>query len=177
MTQLPPEAIAALERGNLIEAIKIVRERTGMDLKSSKEAVERHVHSGGGAAGAPAGWQEGDWGRGGGDAVAVAETGSGMPGNGAAAVPAAALAALARGQKVEAVRLTREATGLGLAAAKQLVEAHPNPAAGDFGHRPSSAAMNPMAEPGRVSGGGSAWLPVIVVLLIAAAAWWYFRGA
>ena len=176
MTQLPPEAIAALEHGHLIEAIKIVRDRTGMDLKLSKEAVEHYANSGALATSARADWQEGDWGRGGGDAVAVAETGSGMPGNGAAAVPAAALAALARGQKVEAVRLTREATGLGLAAAKQLVEAHPNPAAGDFGHRPSSAAMNPMAEPGRVSGGGSAWLPVIVVLLIAAAAWWYFKG-
>ena len=172
MTGLPPEAIAALERGNLIEAIKIVRERTGMDLKSSKEAVERHVHSGGGAAGAPAGWQEGDWGRG----ESAAGPG-GMHGNGPAAVPAAALAALARGQKVEAVRLTREATGLGLAEAKQLVEAHRNPAAGDFGHLSPSLPMDPMAEPGRVSGGGLAWLPVAVVLLLAALAWWYFKGA
>lgn len=173
MTQLPPEAIAALERGNLIEAIKIVRDRTGMDLKSSKEAVERYAHSGAVATSAPADWQEGDWGRG----EAAAETGSGMQGNGPAAVPAAALAALARGQKVEAVRLTREATGLGLAEAKQLVEAHQNPAAGDFGHLPSSPAANPMAEPGRVTGGGFRWLPVIVVLLIAAAAWSYFKGA
>jgi ribosomal protein L7/L12 len=172
MTGLPPEAIAALERGNLIEAIKIVRERTGMDLKSSKEAVERHVHSGGGAAGAPAGWQEGDWGRG-----ENAAGPGGMHGNGPAAVPAAALAALARGQKVEAVRLTREATGLGLAEAKQLVEAHRNPAAGDFGHLSPSLPMDPMAEPGRVSGGGLAWLPVAVVLLLAALAWWYFKGA
>lgn len=172
MTQLPPEAIAALERGNLIEAIKIVRERTGMDLKSSKEAVERYANSGAVATGAPADWQEGDWGRG----DAGGETG-GMQGNGPAAVPAAALAALARGQKVEAVRLTREATGLGLAEAKQLVEAHQNPAAGDFGHLPSSPAANPMAEPGRVTGGGFKWLPVIVVLLIAAAAWSYFKGA
>ncbi|RZI77610.1 MAG: hypothetical protein EOP80_04275 [Variovorax sp.] len=172
MTQLPPEAIAALERGNLIEAIKIVRERTGMDLKSSKEAVERHANGGAGAAGAPSTWQEGDWGR---DATG-AGTG-GMHGNGPAAVPAAALAALARGQKVEAVRLTREATGLGLAEAKQLVEAHQNPAFGDFGHLPSSVPSDPMAEPGRVSGGGLTWLPVVIVLLLAAFAWWYFRGA
>lgn len=173
MTQLPPEAIAALERGNLIEAIKIVRDRTGMDLKSSKEAVEHYANGGALATSARADWQEGDWGR----DEAVADTGSGMQGNCTAVVPAAALAALARGQKVEAVRLTREATGLGLAAAKQLVEAHQNPAAGDFGHRPSSAAVNPMAEPGRVSGGGFKWLPVIVALLIAAAAWSYFKGA
>ncbi len=173
MTRLPPEAIAALERGNLIEAIKIVRERTGMDLKSSKEAVEHHANSGGGAAGAPAGWQEGDWGRG----ETAAGTG-GMHGNGPAAVPAAALAALARGQKVEAVRLTREATGLGLAEAKQLVEAHRNPAAGDFGHLSPSPTPDPMAEPGRVPGGGLTWLPVVVVLLLLAAlAWSYFKGA
>ncbi|MNT78234.1 hypothetical protein D3C72_2174490 [compost metagenome] len=75
------------------------------------------------------------------------------------------------------MRLTREVTGLGLAEAKQLVEAHQNPAAGDFGHLPSSPAANPMAEPGRVTGGGFKWLPVIVVLLIAAAAWSYFKGA
>ena len=31
MTQLPLEAIAALERGKLIEAIKITRDQTGMD--------------------------------------------------------------------------------------------------------------------------------------------------
>ena len=35
MTQLPLEAIAALERGKLIEAIKITRDQTGMDLKLS----------------------------------------------------------------------------------------------------------------------------------------------
>jgi len=177
MTQLPPEAIAALERGNLIEAIKIVRDRTGMDLRSSKEAVEHYANSGALATNARADLQEGDWGRDGDADEAVAQTGSGMPVTGAAAVPAAALAALARGQKVEAVRLTREATGLGLAAAKQLVEAHQNASASDFGQLPSSAALNPMAEPGRVSGGGFEWLPVIVVLLIAAVAWWYFKGA
>lgn len=127
MSQLPPEAIAALERGNLIEAIKIVRDRTGMDLKSSKEAVEHYANSGALAPSARADWQEDDWGR-------------------------------------------------DEAAAKQLVEAHQNAAASDFGQQPSSAAMNPMAEPGRVSSGGFEWLPVIVVLLIAAAAWWYFKG-
>lgn len=45
MTQLTLEAIAALERGNLIEAIKITRDHTGMDLKLSKEAVERYANS------------------------------------------------------------------------------------------------------------------------------------
>jgi ribosomal protein L7/L12 len=163
MDKLPPEAVAALQRGSLIEAIKIVRDKTGLDLKSAKEAVERYANGEGGAAD----WQEGDWGRG-------EPEGAGMQGNGPAAVPSAALAALAKGNKLEAVRLTREATGLGLAEAKQLVENHQNPAAGDFGHLSSSIPTNPMAEPGRVAQGGFKWLPIVLVILVAALAWLYF---
>jgi hypothetical protein len=40
---LPKEAIEALERNRLIEAIKITRTVTGMGLKESKEAVESYV--------------------------------------------------------------------------------------------------------------------------------------
>jgi ribosomal protein L7/L12 len=165
MDKLPPEAIAALQHGRLIEAIKIVRDSTGLDLKSAKEAVERYANQHPGQHD----WQEGDWGRG-------ESEGVGMQGNGPAAVPSAALTALARGNKVEAVRLTREATGLGLAEAKQLVESHQNPAAGDFGHLPSGIPTNPMAEPGRVPQGGFKWLPIVVVLLVVALAWLYFGG-
>lgn len=39
---LPPEALAALSRGQLIEAIKIVRAATGLGLKEAKDLVERH---------------------------------------------------------------------------------------------------------------------------------------
>jgi hypothetical protein len=167
MDKLPPEAVAALQRGSLIEAIKIVRDKTGLDLKSAKEAVERYANG----EGAPADWQEGDWGRG-------EPEGTGMQGNGPAAVPPAALMALAKGNKVEAVRLTREATGLGLAEAKQLVENHQNPAAGDFGHLSSGIPTNPMAEPGRVPQGGFKWLPIVIVVLVVVLAWLYFvKGA
>ena len=167
MDKLPPEAVAALQRGSLIEAIKIVRDKTGLDLKSAKEAVERYANG----EGATADWQEGDWGRG-------EPEGSGMQGNGPAAVPSAALTALAKGNKVEAVRLTREATGLGLAEAKQLVENHQNPAAGDFGHLPSGIPTNPMAEPGRVPQGGFKLLPIVVAVLVVVLAWLYFaKGA
>jgi len=166
MDKLPPEAVAALERGRLIEAIKIVRDRTGLDLKSAKEAVERHASRQQG----PADWQEGDWGR------DEPETATGMQGNGPAAVPSAALTALAQGNKIEAIRLTREATGLDLAAAKQLVDDHENPAVGAFGHLPSSMPSHPMAEPGRVPNGGRTWLPIVVVLLVVALAWLYFGG-
>ena len=41
--QLTPEAVAALERGQLIEAIKLLRQSSGLGLKESKEAVERYL--------------------------------------------------------------------------------------------------------------------------------------
>ncbi len=37
---LPANVIAAVQRGEKIEAIKILRERTGMGLKEAKDAVE-----------------------------------------------------------------------------------------------------------------------------------------
>jgi ribosomal protein L7/L12 len=164
MTQLPPEAIAALESGKLIEAIKITRDRTGMDLKSSKDAVERYANRneqerGAGAIGSAHG-----------DANGSATEAGAMQGN-KPAVPAAALAALARGHKVEAVRLTRDATGLGLADALKLVDAQLNPAAQDDVPLSSNRLGDPMAEPGRVPRSGFKWLPIAIVLLLFALAW------
>lgn len=40
---LPGGAIAALESGQMIEAIKIVREATGLGLKESKDTVDRYL--------------------------------------------------------------------------------------------------------------------------------------
>jgi hypothetical protein len=42
---LPPEAIAALSGGKKIEAIKIVRQEWGVDLKDAKDAVDAYVKS------------------------------------------------------------------------------------------------------------------------------------
>lgn len=39
---IPPEALGALERGHKIEAIKIIRERTGLGLAEAKQLAERH---------------------------------------------------------------------------------------------------------------------------------------
>jgi ribosomal protein L7/L12 len=47
---LPADVIAAIEAGNTIDAIRILREQTGMDLKSAKTAVDAHI-----AAASPAG--------------------------------------------------------------------------------------------------------------------------
>ena len=40
---LPPEAIAALQLGNKIEAIKLVREAQKLDLKDAKDRVDAYV--------------------------------------------------------------------------------------------------------------------------------------
>jgi len=40
---LPAAAIAALDNGNKIEAIKIVRQEWGTDLRDSKDAVEAYA--------------------------------------------------------------------------------------------------------------------------------------
>ncbi len=42
---LPPEAIAALRQGLKIDAIKIVREATGLGLKESKDRVDLYVRN------------------------------------------------------------------------------------------------------------------------------------
>lgn len=40
---IPLDAISALERGNKIEAIKLVREAQGIGLKEAKDAVEDYI--------------------------------------------------------------------------------------------------------------------------------------
>jgi ribosomal protein L7/L12 len=42
---LPPEAISALQRGNKIEAIKIVRQTHKLDLKDAKDKVDAYVEN------------------------------------------------------------------------------------------------------------------------------------
>jgi ribosomal protein L7/L12 len=42
---LPLEAVSALHSGNKIEAIKIVREQQGVDLKEAKQRVEQFLRA------------------------------------------------------------------------------------------------------------------------------------
>jgi ribosomal protein L7/L12 len=42
---LPPDVLAALANGNKIEAIKLLRERTGLGLAEAKNHVEAYAHS------------------------------------------------------------------------------------------------------------------------------------
>lgn len=44
-SKLPAAAISALQRGNKIEAIKIVRNEHGLDLKDSKDLVDAYLRT------------------------------------------------------------------------------------------------------------------------------------
>ena len=95
---LPAAAIAALNRRNKIEAIKIVREETGLGLKEAKDVVERYV------AGDPPFSSQ------------PPRTRDGNP------MPLAAVSALQNGKLIEAIRIVREAHGIGLKDAKDTVD-------------------------------------------------------
>lgn len=100
--RIPAAAAAALAKGLRIEAIKLVREANhGVDLRGAMEAVDAFASGKRNFAV---------------DAPSLAATASF---NG---LPAEALAALSQGQLIEAIKIVREASGLGLKEAKDLVE-------------------------------------------------------
>ena len=85
-------------------------------------------------------------------------------------LPHDAYEALQRGRVIEAIQLTREATGLGLREAKQLVDAAQGklPADGVVpGLASEGALFDPRHEPGRVRGGTKAGVVAIVALVLA----------
>lgn len=101
--RFPAAAAAALARGNRLEAIKLVREANhGVDLRGAMEAVEAHFS---GKQSFPLD-----------PAPLIAATDGGLP--------AEAMAALSKGQVIEAIKIVREKTGLGLKEAKDLVEGY-----------------------------------------------------
>jgi ribosomal protein L7/L12 len=95
---LPQSAIDALNAGDKIEAIRIVREATGPGLKEAKDAVERY---------AP------------GDAPHQAAQRSPVEGD---VLPVAAVSALANGRMIDAVKIVRQEHRTGLKEAKDVVD-------------------------------------------------------
>lgn len=93
---------SALRRGSKIEAVKLYREATGASLAESKDAVEAMPV----------------------DSIPVGDLPSILPTTGMTPERMNAIvAAISRGNKIEAIKLYREATGLGLAESKDAVEA------------------------------------------------------
>jgi len=94
--EISSRVLAAAQAGNLIEAIKLVREETGLGLREAKELVEGRLAAAGGRIQPAAG----------------------------AEMPVNALVALQRGQLIEAIRHFRVANRVGLKDAKEAVEAY-----------------------------------------------------
>lgn len=91
---LPADVLAALQRGQPIEAIKLLRASSGLGLKEARDLIER------------------------GRRPPDRQTGFGSE-----ALPPAVTDALQRGRKIEAIGLLRRHAGIGLKEAKQRVEA------------------------------------------------------
>jgi ribosomal protein L7/L12 len=137
--EIPRAAQEAADRGDVIAAIKIVREATGLGLKEAKEAVEAYARG--------------------------VRTGSSASGE----IPLSAIASLHQGHFIEAIKQTREATGLGLKEAKEAVEGH-------LARHPS------VEEQFRVAGGRSASsmerrIAIIAVVVVVAAGLLWFLAA
>jgi ribosomal protein L7/L12 len=136
-TPLPANVLEAIQQGNTIEAIKRLRLATGLGLKEAKDVIDRHL------AGSPVQLKR--------------ET---RP----TSVPAAVTEALNRGNKIEAIRLMREATSLGLKEAKDAVEAH--------GLSPTSQAL----APGEVPRSNPVVWVVIALVAVALMAYYFVTG-
>lgn len=150
---LPQDVMQALQRGNLFDAIKMLRQAGVTNLAQAKallEAEARRVNAG--KSGSEPGAQ-----------VSQAHHAAG-------AWPPAAVEALRRGNKIEAIRLVRQHTGLGLKEAKDAVEAHERTMV------PTVEGLSPRdgLSPGEVprTSGIVWWL--LIVAVIAGAALYHF---
>ena len=147
---LPPQVAAALQRGNFLEAIKLLRAAGGIDLKQAKIAIEQHV-----ARGKETGSQ----------AVAMVLE---LP---------AVVDALRKGNKIEAIRLLREKSGLGLKEAKDVIDRAPMQPSAIKQSVPNMSAP-PTALPGLSPGEvpqtkGSRWW-IAAVIVAGAMLYYYF---
>jgi ribosomal protein L7/L12 len=136
---LPADVVDALQRGNTIGAIKLLRASTGLGLKEAKDVIDGYLQ--GSSRLLP----------------------SQAP---AASLPAAAASALQQGNKIEAIRLLREQTGLGLKEAKNAIDASME------GGQPADSGPSPGEVPR--TGGFYWWL--VAAGLAAVGAYYLLRG-
>lgn len=150
---LPPDVLAAIDDGQLIEAIKRLRAARGLGLKEAKDLIDAHQR---------------------GEAVSVAARAA-QPLDGSFHVPDAVRQALAEGNKIEAIRLLRDHEGLGLKEAKDRVDAIEQSMAEpvSIGMGATAPGLSPGQQP---SGGVGNWIVVAVVLVATVVAYLWMRG-
>jgi ribosomal protein L7/L12 len=160
---LPPDVLEALKAGNKIEAIKRLRGMTGLGLKEAKDWIESYE-------------------RGGASPLPEFEKPAGRDPSASFTLPREAIDALGGGNKIEAIKIIREATGIGLAEAKSMVDEieRANPSAPPFaaGARasPTPLRASPGLAPGEVprTGGAGKWLALLAVAAVAVIAAFYY---
>lgn len=146
---LPPDVLASLDEGQVIEAIKRLRAATGLGLKEAKDLIDAHQR---------------------GEEVAIAAQAAAP-----AHVPDAVRQALAEGNKIEAIRLLRDHEGLGLKEAKERADAIEQSMAepASIGMGTVAPGLSPGQQP---SGGMGNWIVVAVVLVATVVTYLWMRG-
>lgn len=127
--KLPDDVVEALQLGDTIEAIKRVRAATGLGLKEAKDMIDNH------AAGIP---------------VTLVSLNDNHP------LSDAVMRAVGNGNKIEAIKLLREQTGLGLKEAKDAIDTLPYSSISNKGKSPIETPR---------SGNGLLWLSAFVVMV------------
>jgi ribosomal protein L7/L12 len=158
---LSPRAIAAIEDGRQVEAIKIVREDNRVDLRAAKQAVDAYVAGSRAFATQP-----------------IAAQGTGDDTGSLSQIDDL----IAGGNTIAAIKAARDRFGIDLQAAKAWVGqrsadgATPPPEAGDrntMADRTRPAPAFPTISRDRR---GGTWLWIVVALAVAGAvAWWVAR--
>ena len=159
---LPPEVLRALERGQLIEAIKLLRQTRGLGLKEAKHVVDSHM-----GRGAPPHAAN----------THAAKTHAAQPHEPMHAAQAhpppsapadnnGVLAALQAGNKIEAIRRMRNATGMSLKQAKEAV---------DVLEGKGLSYQHPGLAPGEVPASSSRFNWVVLVIAAALIVWLLLR--
>ncbi len=113
-TLLTQEAIAAIHRGNIIEAIKIIRAASGLGLSEAKQLVDAYLKDNPTALNLSSTAE----------AQRMANLQLSPEAMVAAGLPAAAIMALANGNLIEAVKIVRNERQVSLAQAKNAVDVY-----------------------------------------------------
>jgi ribosomal protein L7/L12 len=164
---LPPEVLRALERGQLIEAIKLLRQSRGLGLKEAKHVVDAHMGRGSPPHAAKTHAAQ----------TRAAQTHAAQPHEPMHAAPAhpppsapadnnGVLAALQAGNKIEAIRRMRNATGMSLKQAKEAV---------DVLEGKGLSYQHPGLAPGEVPSSSSRFNWVVLAIAAALIAWFLLR--